>query len=210
MTNVLNSGQWLRPGQNLKSSNGFHVFVMQDDGNLVLYSLGSPVWASGTDGHQVQGVVMQDDGNLVIYMPAGNPIWASNAHGRGISRLIMQDDRNAVTYDSNNSPTWSSGTHTDPKVWETSEIELSPELMSALKSDSNMAPVISGGLVCTTSPQGVVVCTGAMLAIAVILEFTNGKPPFGRNNDIRVIGRNINKEAIRAADKVSDFFKGIF
>jgi hypothetical protein len=208
MADTLNSGDWLRPGQKLQSKNGFHVLAMQEDGNLVLYSLNRPVWASNTDGKTVDGVVLQDDGNLVIYAPGLVPVWATGTDGRGKSGLVVQGDRNAVIYDSNNHPTWSSGTHTSPDLWETRQIEMSPELMAAIQQDAAIAPMVSVGVVCQTSPQGIIICVAAMVVIAVILEFTNGKPPFGPNNDLRVIGGQISDNAKQAGKDLSDWSKG--
>jgi hypothetical protein len=63
---------------------------MQGDGNLVLYSGGSALWASNTVGTG-QYANMQDDGNLVVYGPNGAP-WASNTAGKGSSVLVVTDD----------------------------------------------------------------------------------------------------------------------
>jgi hypothetical protein len=47
--------------------------VMQDDGNLVVYSTsGRALWSSGTFGHPDAVLVLQWDGNLVIYAPTGS------------------------------------------------------------------------------------------------------------------------------------------
>jgi hypothetical protein len=51
---------------------------MQTDGNLVLYSGSSAVWATGTEGHPGAYLVMQNDGNLVLYDSMGSPLWATN------------------------------------------------------------------------------------------------------------------------------------
>lgn len=50
--------------------------AMQTDGNLVLYSNGTPIWYTSTQGHPGAYLVIQADGNLVIY-PAGGggAIW---------------------------------------------------------------------------------------------------------------------------------------
>ena len=63
-------------GTDGKSTNSF---VMQDDGNLVLYAgAGDALWAAGTNGSTGATVVMQDDGNLVIYSPESEPLWSTN------------------------------------------------------------------------------------------------------------------------------------
>jgi hypothetical protein len=65
-------------------------FIMQEDGNLVLYNDGGQSqpptpqssWSSGTDGHPGSFLRMQDDGNLVIYDPNGNAIWSTGTNAR--------------------------------------------------------------------------------------------------------------------------------
>jgi hypothetical protein len=43
---------------------------------------GRPVWATGTQKHPGAYFVVQDDGNLVIYSPEKTPLWASNTYGK--------------------------------------------------------------------------------------------------------------------------------
>jgi hypothetical protein len=56
------------------------ILTMQTDGNLVLSSNGSPIWASNTSGRGAGGYYLQiqDDANLVIYDKNTKAIWASN------------------------------------------------------------------------------------------------------------------------------------
>ncbi len=56
------------------------VAKFQSDGNLVIYSQGRAVWASGTNGYYNAILKMQDDGNLVIYW-AGMAKWSSRYNG---------------------------------------------------------------------------------------------------------------------------------
>ncbi len=92
----------LTPDRYLLSNNGMYKFVMQGDGNLVLYklSLGREValWASNTDRQAVSKLVMQGDGNLVIYGVNGNPLWASNTDGNPGAYVKVQNDGNVVIY----------------------------------------------------------------------------------------------------------------
>jgi hypothetical protein len=108
----------LRPDQRLVSNNqdsiisnsGQFKLVMQRDGNLVLYKGNSPLWASGTDGLDVEFCVMQSDGNLVLYLEgSGRAVWASNTGDPG-SFLVVQDDGNLVIYKPNH-PVWATGTN---------------------------------------------------------------------------------------------------
>jgi hypothetical protein len=98
---TLHPGEWLVKEQGLSSNNGYYRFIMQTDGNLVLY-VGSgyrPLWSSGTYGNpSVVGVKMQTDGNLVIYNPS-KAIWNSGTWNKPGSYLVLQDDGNMVIYD---------------------------------------------------------------------------------------------------------------
>ncbi|HQQ98871.1 MAG TPA: DUF4476 domain-containing protein, partial [Cyclobacteriaceae bacterium] len=52
--------------------------VMQADGNFVLYEGTKAIWASNTSNNPNASLVMQDDGNLVIYTSDKRAIWTSN------------------------------------------------------------------------------------------------------------------------------------
>ena len=97
----------------IPSNNNKANLLMQDDGNVVLYSPNGPKWASNTNGKGVAPyrLVMQDDGNLVAYDSKNAPLWASNTNNKGTGpfRAVMQDDGNFVVY-AGNQPTWASDT----------------------------------------------------------------------------------------------------
>jgi len=95
--------------------------VMQEDGNLVVYSAaglnGQPrdvaQWSTST--YQQPGkrtdpysLNLLNDGNLVIHDRNSNVLWESRTANQGESphSLIMQDDGNLVLYDKNKKPTW--------------------------------------------------------------------------------------------------------
>jgi hypothetical protein len=95
----------------LLSPSGRYQFILQTDGNLVLYDLGQQhraIWASQTKGHAVSKAIMQSDGNLVIYGPS-QAIWASGTKGKPNSILVAQDDGNVVIYEPN-VPVWATNT----------------------------------------------------------------------------------------------------
>ena len=118
---------WLRPKQFLVpfpkqnqyngviSHNGTFLLIMQADGNLVLYIVGSTqaLWASNTAGTAVQGCIMQADGNLVIY-GYNEAVWASGTDGYYNSSLTVQDDGNVVIYDRYGYARWATGTQARP------------------------------------------------------------------------------------------------
>jgi hypothetical protein len=108
MSDRLLPGQALAPGQSIVSANGNYTFVLQDDGNVVLYrqDTGAALWASDTQGTSPETLAMQEDGNLVLYgYPpwTGGPgareaLWASGTDGNPGAWLVIQDDGNAVVY----------------------------------------------------------------------------------------------------------------
>jgi hypothetical protein len=97
-------------GQLLETADRKYRLVLQEDGNLVIYSNSTPIWHTGTHGRPKPFLVMQPDGNLVLYDENGVPLWHPGTNGRGVSRLDMQADGNLVIYDGLGRPTWQSFT----------------------------------------------------------------------------------------------------
>jgi hypothetical protein len=98
----------LPPGGTMKSCDQRFSFVMQQDGNLVLYQRraarrGGPIalWSSETYGNPGAVAWMQGDGNLVVYAANGRPLWDSQTWGHEGAALAVQDDGNVVIYDGN-------------------------------------------------------------------------------------------------------------
>jgi|GEM_PF-6991280 len=60
--------------------------------------------------------IMQNDGNLVVYGNNGQAVWSSRTYGQNCSagrcHMLMQSDGNLVVY--NNAALWSSGTSGHP------------------------------------------------------------------------------------------------
>jgi hypothetical protein len=99
MSNRLNPGDQLKPGQQLVSDKGGIVLRMEEGGNAVLVFPGNnPTWATGTDGHPGSMMVMQTDGNLVVLAPGKGRIWQSCTAGNPRSVLILQEQGNIVIY----------------------------------------------------------------------------------------------------------------
>jgi WD40 repeat protein len=111
-------GQGLIPGRSIKSADGRFTFILQQDGNLVLYDpYNQALWSSGTNGHgNVWDLVMQSDGNLVIYDGHNHPIWASNTAGKPGATLTAQTDGNVVIYDTNNHAVWATNTEVGVEI----------------------------------------------------------------------------------------------
>jgi nucleoid-associated protein YgaU len=111
MSDRLMNGEKLERGQALTSRNGAYTLTLQDDGNLVLAARGKAVWATGTNGQDVERLEVQKDGNCVLYT-ADKPVWHTDTKGAKDVRLLLQDDRNLVLYGFDG-PAWSSDTQTD-------------------------------------------------------------------------------------------------
>jgi hypothetical protein len=94
---VVTPGTMIGPGEGRHSCDGRFFFVHQNDGNVVLYQNGTPLWATGTNGRSTSALVMQNDGNLVLYS-GGNALWASGTHGHNGAWLGVQSDGNVVIY----------------------------------------------------------------------------------------------------------------
>lgn len=96
------------------SPNGQYMFIMQGDGNLVLYfHSGSgwvPMnWATNTVGTGANFATFQSDGNLVVYAPSG-PVWSSNTWQNHCATLSVQNDGNVVIRNVQGDMVWSTNT----------------------------------------------------------------------------------------------------
>jgi hypothetical protein len=101
------------PYGSLWSEDGRSVFVMQGDGNLVLYHNSSPVWATSWLGCTPESgnyAVMQSDGNFVYHRWDGSVLWHAGTYGNGGAHLIMQSDGNLVIYNDIWQALWASNT----------------------------------------------------------------------------------------------------
>jgi hypothetical protein len=82
-------------GQDQSVSLGALLFVMQGDGNLVLYDHGKPSWSSGTSGQNCSSrrcvAIFQGDGNFVIYNGSA-AIWNSGTAGHPDAQLILSNE----------------------------------------------------------------------------------------------------------------------
>ena len=95
MGDTLTEGQKLLKGNSLTSSNGAYTLTLQKDGNLVLAARGQAVWASDTDGQNVERAELQADGNFVLYA-SDKPVWHSDTKGSQDVKLVLlqhQDGR---------------------------------------------------------------------------------------------------------------------
>lgn len=132
MADTLTEGQKLEKGGSLTSKNGAYTLTLQDDGNLVLAARGQAVWATGTNGQDVQRLEVQKDGNCVLYT-SDKPIWHTDTKGAKDVKLVLQDDRNVVLY-AHDKAAWSTKTDTSeppPPVPEADTPEVVPAAQEA-------------------------------------------------------------------------------
>ncbi|AGL16591.1 FG-GAP repeat-containing protein [Actinoplanes sp. N902-109] len=104
--NVLGNNQTLYERQALHSSDNRYYLWMQEDGNLVLYDLGTPIWATNTPSNPGSRLIMQDDGNLVIYRADGTAIWDTRTWGTDADRLVLYDNGDLFLLDPNGQIVW--------------------------------------------------------------------------------------------------------
>ena len=84
---------------------------LQEDGNLVLLCLHSPIWSSGTHGNaDVRSLVFQGNGKLALIKGDTNVAWSTNIYDSKGTYFVVQNDGNFALFNSNNLPLWASNT----------------------------------------------------------------------------------------------------
>jgi len=98
-SDTLYAGQSRGIDQPLRSKDGRYKLVLQQDGNLVVYTAdGSVGWKSGTIGRAAARLLNQQDGNIVVVDAEGHPLCAFGTSGRPDAYLVMQNDGHLVVY----------------------------------------------------------------------------------------------------------------
>ena len=178
------------------SKNKCHHLKMQRDGNLVLYSLGLPIWASNTKGSG-EFAAFQVDGNLVVYGKGKKPLWASGTDKKGAAKLKLQDDRNLVLYSETGRALWATDSSMPPELWKMVKFKLPSSALKAARDDPDAATAAAAAVVvCEGEPR---VCAAAVVVVAILLESGKEKP-WGKGNEFRKLGGVISDEAKRAGD----------
>jgi len=96
---ILFKGQRLYPGQFLLSKDGRFKFLMQSDGNFVLYKNGTQaIWSSKSWGKPVNYCELKTDGNMTLMDNNRVVYWQSYTKAFPGGFLVLQDDANAVIY----------------------------------------------------------------------------------------------------------------
>ena len=95
----------------MKSQNEAVALRLQEDGNLVLSRLSSPIWSSSTHGNAaIKSLVFQENGNLAPINDDTNAAWSTNIQDSDGTYLVVQNDGNSVLLSGDNLPTWASNT----------------------------------------------------------------------------------------------------
>ena len=145
----------LELGSNMTSPNGYYAFKMQQDGNLVLYCNGNPLWSSKTNGATVQnGLIFQANNNLIIYSTEGGALWGSETDDTEGTKLQVQDNGNVVLYTDDLTDVWSTGTAgrcdpidggwSDYGDWSDCSVSCGDGTQTRTRSCTNPAPADNG------------------------------------------------------------------
>lgn len=105
VASTLPSGGLLRIGQELRSPSGTYTFIMQTDGNAVVYGPKGALWATGKRGNLL---AMQSDGNLVLYSASGPATWSTGTTGNSGATLKLGDDGRLSVVSSGGAVRWNS------------------------------------------------------------------------------------------------------
>lgn len=104
----MSKGESLEKNEWLVNQNDKYMFLMRNDGNLVLVDIDNQkrvLWESNTAGRG-EGLVFETDGNLVIRDTENNIIWETKTNGRG-ELMQIDEDGFLVIYDSSQVEIWS-------------------------------------------------------------------------------------------------------
>lgn len=102
----MDRNEQIRRGQGLISINGKFHLELQTNGNLALYSNGALLWSTQTS--TGDRFVMQNDGNLVLYERNGRSLFLTKTDGSGRyfllqndGNMVVYDSRNSAKWLSN-------------------------------------------------------------------------------------------------------------
>ncbi|GAA0570573.1 hypothetical protein HPO96_33200 [Kribbella sandramycini] len=104
-SDTLKPGMKLKAGQYILSKNKQFKFIMQGDGNAVLYKGKTALWSTATN-RKASVLVMQKNGDLQV-VSGKTAVWRSNTGTSANARLVVQNDNNLVIYNTRNKPNWS-------------------------------------------------------------------------------------------------------
>ena len=95
----------------MKSQSKAVTLRLQEDGNLVLSCLNSPIWSSNTHRNtDIKSLDFQNNGNLVLIKKDNSFAWSTKVQNSKGTHLVLQNDGNLVLLDISNKPIWTSRT----------------------------------------------------------------------------------------------------
>ena len=109
-TGAVSANTALTVSDTLRSPNGNYRFVVQSDGNAVVYSGNTAIWDTNTVGSgSANTLTAQSDGNVVLRTSSGAVAWQSQTYGHGTgSQLALGNDGNLVFTGTNGVALWAS------------------------------------------------------------------------------------------------------
>lgn len=104
--------QILYPEQHIETPDRRYRFVLQEDGNAVLYNAANrAVWATNTAGRNVAHLIFQNNGNLVLRDHGGGAVWHARINDKGGNRFAIRDDGNLMVHNTSSGRViWQSNT----------------------------------------------------------------------------------------------------
>jgi hypothetical protein len=115
-TDELTTGNSMRPGDKLVSSDGLYAVLYKYDGSLILYNnkTGVLIKIIAPPANDPYIAKLQKNGDFVLYNKNKLPYWATNTATSQIIpnfRLTIQKDGNLVLYDGKSKALWASVTY---------------------------------------------------------------------------------------------------
>ena len=109
-SNLLPSGQSLKPDDSLVSCNGQYCLVFRSSGDVVLYEDNvKALWSTGTAGRAATSFGIKEDGNIVL-SNLDEVVWQANTRCNGSAVLELKDDGRLVLRQQDGSIKWQSST----------------------------------------------------------------------------------------------------
>ena len=91
-------GTSLAPGSYIEAPNHMYKFLVQSDGNCVVFKGLEPIWSTGTNQAGCK-LMLGSRGKLMMVNPGGDTVWETGEDGpSGDYYLQMQEDGNLVVY----------------------------------------------------------------------------------------------------------------
>lgn len=95
--------QIMYPDQQIETPDRRYRFILQRDGNAVLYNAQNrAIWSTQTGGRNVAFMTLQENGNLVLRDTNGAAVWHARINNKGGNRFAIRDDGNLMVHNTQN------------------------------------------------------------------------------------------------------------